>query len=262
MKLEEQHYFGDTLDDKKLEDFYISITSYHPNTKVEKHFHKKPYLCLLMNGLYQENRQKDSEIIKTGTTLFRPANHEHSNNFSNQKGVCLNMEINKPEEFFLHNNLKVASFEQQQKGSIDVYKLLFGIKNNLPKDVLNIYCYESIVSHFNNFEVKGQLNWIQLIKDQIRSNPFASISLTELSIEFGLHTNYIVRKFKEVTGFKLSDYLNKTRIEESLTKLISSEKSLSTIAYDSGFYDQSHFNRNFKKYFSSTPKEFRKGIKG
>lgn len=262
MKLEEQHYFGETVEDKKLEDFYISITRYHPKTKVEKHFHKKPYLCLLMNGLYEENRYKDSEIIKTGTTLFRPANHEHANNFSNDKGVCLNVEINKPSEFFLQNNLKVANFRQQQKGSIDVYKLLFGIKNKLPKDVLNMYCYESIVSHFNNFEVKGNLNWVQLMKDTIRSNPFASISLTKLSLEFDLHPNYIVRKFKEVTGYKLSDYLNKIRIEESLTKLVSSKENLSNIAYDTGFYDQSHFNRNFKKHFSATPKEFRKVTKG
>ena len=262
MKVKEQNYFGKTESSKNLKDFYISLTSYNPETKVANHFHGKPYLCLLVSGSYQEKSYKDSEIIKTGTTLFRPANYEHANNFSNDKGVCLNIEINNPEKYMLLNDFKISEINPQMKASIDVYKLLYFLMNGVSKDILNITCYESIFSHFDFSPIKGKLNWIYKIKEQIRENPFAIISLSKLSIEFGLHPNYIVRKFKEVTGYKLSDYLNKTRLENSLPKLVSSTKNLTSIAYDSGFYDQSHFAKNFKKYFIVSPKEFRKVIKG
>ena len=262
MKVKEQHYFGETETSKKLEDFYISLTSYNPKTTVVKHFHEKPYLCLLVDGIYQEKNYKNTEIIKTGSTLFRPANYEHANDFSNHKGLCLNIEINNPEKYNQQNDFKISAFEAQQKGSIDVYKLLYFLKNDISDDILNISCYESIFSHFDFLPIKGKLNWIQIIKEKIRDNPFAIISLSKLSIEFNLHPNYIVRKFKEVTGYKLSDYLRKVRLEKSLTKLTSSSEKIASIAYDSGFYDQSHFAKNFKKHFLVSPKEFRKVVKG
>jgi AraC family transcriptional regulator len=81
-----------------------------------------------------------------------------------------------------------------------------------------------------------------------------------LSLEFSLHPNYIVRKFKEITGYKLSDYLTKIRLEHSVKQLIENEKNLTNIALESGFYDQSHFNRNFKKKLETTPSHFRKII--
>lgn len=262
MKVKKQNYFGDTIASKKLEDFYVSLTSYQPNTKVVKHFHEKPYLCLLVNGFYEEKSYKSSEIIKTGSTLFRPANYEHENGFSNHKGLCLNIEINNPEEYIKQNDFKISASEAQQKGSIDVYKLLYFLKNDISDDILNISCYESIFSHFDYLPIKGKLNWIQTIKEKIRDNPFAIISLSKLSSEFDLHPNYIVRKFKEVTGYKLSDYLSKVRLECSLPKLASSAENLTNIAFDSGFYDQSHYAKNFKKHFIVSPKEFRKVVKG
>jgi AraC-like DNA-binding protein len=262
MRIKQQHYFGETVKEKKLEDFFISITSYEPQAKVAKHFHEKPYLCFLLKGFYEEKNHKTATVIQTGTTLFRPANYEHSNDFSNHNGLCLNVEINNPEEYIDVNGATMPISEDQQKGSINVFKLLYAIRQNAPEDLLNIYCYESITSHFDFLPIKGKLDWVHRIKEQIRDTPFTSISLLNLSKEFNLHPNYIVRKFKEVTGYKLSDYLNKTRIEHSLNRLLVSKEKLTEVAYNTGFYDQSHYNKNFIKHFGISPKEFRKVIKG
>ena len=119
-----------------------------------------------------------------------------------------------------------------------------------------------MIAVLNVFNGIGDLNWVKKVKERINDNPLETISLDKLSMEFSLHPNYIVRKFKEITGFKLSEYLTKIRLEHSMKYLLSNEENITTIALESGFYDQSHFNKNFKKHIDTTPNHFRKVITG
>jgi AraC-like DNA-binding protein len=41
-----------------------------------------------------------------------------------------------------------------------------------------------------------------------------------------------------------------------------SDGKIGEIAIDSGFYDQSHFNRTFRKLLGVTPKQFRNYTRG
>ena len=194
--------------------------------------------------------------------VYRTANYEHSNTFSGLGGMCLNIELNDQEQFMVLNELQLPERELKQKGAIEIYKVLYALKNGVPQDVLNIYCYESVLSIINEFKGIGDIKWVKTVKERIDDDPLAIISLNELSIEFSLHPNYIVRKFKEVTGLKLSEYLTQIRLEHSIKMMLVSDENLTSIALENGFYDQSHFNRNFKKYMEITPKQFRKVITG
>jgi AraC-like DNA-binding protein len=209
--------------------------------------------------MYKEESFKTYEI-KNGCALFRSAYYEHSNQFSNQQGICLNVEVENPEEIMNHNEIQFPSFEFKPKGSSDIYRLLYAFQNDVPKDLLEIYCYESFSSYFSG-KNKGKQEWIDQVKDSINDNPVSNLSLHKLSSEFQLHPNYIIRKFKEVTGYKLSEYLMKIRLENSIQALINNRGKLTEIALNNGFYDQSHFIKNFRKYLNVTPTKFRNSVK-
>ena len=253
-------YHGNNIKAIETESFNISLTVHPANSIILKHSHKKPYLCLLVSGKYNE-KSYYSFVTKNGNVLYRPINYEHSNRFSNEQGICLNLEINYPEQFIDQNNFILPELRLEQKASINIYKLLYSFKSNVSKDILNIYCYESFLSHFENLKVKGKLIWVKKVKEYINDNKLNTISLKTLSEEFQLHPNYIVRKFKEVTGYTLSEYLIKIRLEYSIKNLIQTKSKLTDIALNSGFYDQSHFNKNFTKNIKTTPSLFRKIIK-
>lgn len=262
MKSKIQNYSGSVVDSKEMENFSISIGSHTQDTKVRPHSHKKPYLCLCLDGRYEETTFRNSRVVEIGTCLFRGANFEHANQFYNQDVKLLNVEINDPIKFMEENSFKLPKDTLIRPGTIDLYRLLHFFKCGLPDYLLNILCYESVIMHFDMMPVKGKLDWIRKVKEKIHDDPYSPISLSKLSNEFSLHPNYIVRKFKSITGYKLSDYLNKIRIEMSLAKMIETEDSLTKIALEAGFCDQSHFNRNFKKHFPTSPKNFRKALKG
>lgn len=261
MSLESNKYFGITTESLKTESFNISLTNHSANSKIPLHSHNKPYLCLLASGTYKED-SNTTDIISQGEILYRTANYEHSNTFSDKGGLCLNIEVNDYQKFTTLNELRLPLEVSKQKGIVELYKLLYALKKGLSNDIINIYCYESMIAVMNVFNGEGEINWVNKIKELINDNPLETISLDKLSIEFSLHPNYIVRKFKEVTGFKLSEYLTKIRLENSVNHLLISKENITSIALENGFYDQSHFNRNFKKHIDTTPNNFRKIITG
>lgn len=97
----------------------------------------------------------------------------------------------------------------------------------------------------------------EIIQDQIDTN--LTLSLKELSESLHVHPSYLSREFsKYFDDLSFGDYIRKLRIEKAIHLLDDSKHSLSEIAYLTGFSDQSHFNRIFKKYTGKNPSEFRK----
>ncbi len=99
----------------------------------------------------------------------------------------------------------------------------------------------------------------EIIQDQIDTN--LSLSLKEVSESLNVHPTYLSREFsKYFDNLSFGDYIRKLRIEKAVHLLNESNHSLAEIAYLTGFSDQSHFNRIFKKYTGQNPSELRKKI--
>ena len=99
----------------------------------------------------------------------------------------------------------------------------------------------------------------EIIQDQIDTN--LSLSLKEISQSLHVHPTYLSREFsKYFDDLSFGDYIRKLRIEKAIQLLNESEHSLAEIAYLTGFSDQSHFNRIFKKTTGKNPSAFRKKL--
>ena len=98
-----------------------------------------------------------------------------------------------------------------------------------------------------------------IIQDQIDTN--LTLSLKEISQSLNVHPSYLSREFsKYFDDLSFGDYIRKLRIEKALQLLNNPDYSLAEIAYLTGFSDQSHFNRVFKRYIGKNPSEFRKKL--
>lgn len=97
----------------------------------------------------------------------------------------------------------------------------------------------------------------EIIQDQIDTN--LTLSLKEVSQSLNVHPTYLSREFsKYFDDLSFGDYIRKLRIEKAVQLLNESDHSLAEIAYLTGFSDQSHFNRIFKKYTGKNPSAYRK----
>lgn len=100
-------------------------------------------------------------------------------------------------------------------------------------------------------------NTIYEIMAYINLNLFEHITLDTLSYKFSYSKFHLHRRFKEVIGITLNEYIKKRRIENSIYFLFANpDTAISEIAGYCGF-SSATYSREFKKIFSRTPKEWR-----
>ncbi len=84
------------------------------------------------------------------------------------------------------------------------------------------------------------------------------ISAKLLSTRYGISTDLFCYYFKKVTGKNFKHYFVIRRIEKAKFLLTKSDKSISEIAKELGYSDNSNFTRFFRKFTGITPLKYRK----
>lgn len=83
------------------------------------------------------------------------------------------------------------------------------------------------------------------------------ISAVSLSEKLSITTKSLERKFSQYLGKNPKQFIKLIRFREILQDFsINKNISLTEYAYRNGYFDQSHFIRDFKTYSGYTPKEF------
>ncbi len=97
----------------------------------------------------------------------------------------------------------------------------------------------------------------EIIQDQIDTN--LSLNLKAVSQSLNVHPTYLSREFSRYfEDLSFGDYIRKLRIEKAIQLLNDSTCTLSEIAYLTGFSDQSHFSRIFKRHMGKNPSAYKK----
>ncbi|THU39338.1 helix-turn-helix domain-containing protein [Niastella caeni] len=103
--------------------------------------------------------------------------------------------------------------------------------------------------------------WAQELKDIIQDHIDTNLSLKELSKGLDVNPSYLSREFSRYfENMSFGEYIRKQRIEKAIELMQNPSYSLTEVAYLTGFSDQSHFNRIFKKHTGQNPSEYRKKL--
>lgn len=84
------------------------------------------------------------------------------------------------------------------------------------------------------------------------------VPLSELAESCGLSSTHVHRLFQRLLRMSPTEYLLALRLQEARRLLATTDEPLSEIALSTGFFDQSHFTKRFRKMTGMTPTQFRK----
>jgi len=130
-----------------------------------------------------------------------------------------------------------------------------------PAENMLLDVYQKFLRHRSNKVPEWAKELKAIIQDHIDTN--LSLTLKGISESLDVHPSYLSREFsKYFDDLSFGDYIRKLRIEKATTLLKGSQYSLAEIAYITGFSDQSHFNRIFKKNLGITPSQYRRKNQG
>jgi len=119
-----------------------------------------------------------------------------------------------------------------------------------------------LMGMFRSYEGSRKLllpySQISSVVEYIRSHHRDQISVTDLAKRAKLSPRQLNRKFNDAFGMSAQDFLTKTRIQTASDALLNTASSISEIAHQFGFCDQSAFTQAFRKHTGITPLKFRK----
>lgn len=97
---------------------------------------------------------------------------------------------------------------------------------------------------------------INYIKENLESN----LSLEAIASYAGFSASYFHNFFKDFMGQTLHEYVEEQRIKKAVDMLVTTDYTLTQIAYECGFSSQSYFSYAFKKKMNLSPREYAKEI--
>ena len=95
----------------------------------------------------------------------------------------------------------------------------------------------------------------------LRANIKRGVALKEVARECGLSVGYFSHAFRRTLGVAPHKWLTEQRVVLSKEKLRDAGLSLSDVAAECGFSDQSHLTRVFRRTVGVSPGEWRRAFK-
>ncbi|GEJ46430.1 AraC family transcriptional regulator [Chryseobacterium sp. ON_d1] len=259
--LRKGEYFGETNQMINLEGLTITDTEYtHPY--VDWHYHENAYFTFLLQGNMTEGNRKETYGCSAGTLLYHHWEDPHYNIKPDIFTRGFHIEITQDwlDRFDIQKNKAEGSFSIKNPAlKLLVYQLFKETKmnnNSLEANVnqLLLHLFGELTCEKENKERKPV--WVGQINEILHESITEKLTLSGISKTLNIHPVHLSRDFHKYFHCNLGEYLRKIKVSQSM-KLLTTPSSLTDIALECGFADQSHFTRCFKENIGITPLKYR-----
>ncbi len=246
-----------------------NFLSYMPN--FHKHGHNELYY--LVSGKTKYFIGGRLYFLQPGDLMFIPKGEHHRTDNMDTLGVdriLLNFDddfvcshhlqmLNEERYFRLHGDQKRQIAQILRKIEEESGKKLTGYQ-----ELQQLYLQAMLVLLSRNRQVIPRhtpSTTYQRIQDAARyidNNYTQELSLDILAKMYYISPEHFSKQFKNITGTRVSEYINMTRITAAQEILCAGKISIAAVALKCGFSDSNYFTRKFKEITGITPKQYAK----
>lgn len=261
---------------------YHHVSPSHPQYIMALHWHVEFELIRILKGTLHLTIDEEEFDISTGTFAFIPAGALHAGVPNDCEYDCLVFDMN----ILMNKNdsccmliRKITDHEVNfdyvyPESCHDIHQIIWSMfdavaskKDGYQMIVIGAL-YQMIGTIFseNHYSTapssppRNHRRILQLKKalEFMESSYNAPLTLEEIAHSIDMSPKYFCKFFQEMTHRTPIDYLNHYRIERACYQLLTSDQSITEVAYNSGFNDLSYFIKTFKRYKGTTPKKYLK----
>ncbi|HEX4457900.1 MAG TPA: AraC family transcriptional regulator [Polyangia bacterium] len=257
-------FLGRTLKRRKLDELVIIDSRHAAGTRLPRHAHEHPYFCVNYGGSYAEKYGRRRRHCRPGMLVFHPAGEYHSEDHESDVGT-LNVEVSGSwlrRIAELHAPLdQPAQFAGDEIAALGL-QLVQELRRRDGDSTLAVesLTWEILAASADNrrrFLDAHPPRWLRDARDLVDARLDEAPSLRAIAAEANVHPVYFAAMFRRFVGCSLGEYVRRRRFDRARRRLASANVSLTQVALEAGFADQSHFSRTFKRLAGMTPMEYR-----
>ncbi|HYJ79244.1 MAG TPA: AraC family transcriptional regulator [Longimicrobiaceae bacterium] len=250
--------------------FVFSRVTLPGGTRLPRHAHARASLNVVLGGEYGESIDGRTRTHAARSVIVKPDGAEHSNQLPPGGARCLVVELT-------GDRLRTLREGSGLFSSVDSFRcpgaadLALRIVDEMEQtDAMAPLALEGLALEMVAMAGRGALPapparrappWIRRACELIHDADHP-VTLSRIAAAVGLHPVYVARSFRRHVGSSVGEYARRLRLERARDELVHSEASISGIALRSGFADQSHFSRAFRRLTGVSPARYRRLHRG
>ena len=230
---------------------------------VPRHAHAATYACVVLEGRYTEQGEREAVDCAAGSLLTHAAGHAHANRIGDGGARCVNIEL---DDALLRDGplCALVPFLQADRHlalpptAAPLRRLAEALAEDddlAPLQVhaaaLDLLCAAARATPPDAGLRRAAV--LDRVVDCLEADLAAPPAMDVLARVAGLHPHHLMRAFRQQRGETLGGYVRRRRLEIADAQLRRGELPIVDIALGAGFCDQSHFTRAYRRQFGITP---------
>lgn len=125
-----------------------------------------------------------------------------------------------------------------------------------------LYRYGYVVKNEGGREDFAAEEKMKQVLTFIRSHYAEALTVGQLAGLCHFSETYFMSFFKRFAGMTCVEYINHYRLSQAARTLVQTDRPVTEAALENGFRNISYFNRQFRRQYGTTPREYRKAAEG
>lgn len=124
-----------------------------------------------------------------------------------------------------------------------------------------LYQHGYVVRNGGESEDSGAAEKMKQVLTYIRSHYAEPFTVGQLADFCHFSETYFMSFFKRYAGMTCMEYVNQYRLSRAARTLVQTDRPVTEAALENGFRNISYFNRQFRRQYGTTPREYRKAAR-
>jgi AraC-like DNA-binding protein len=239
------------------------------------HIHEEYSIALILKGTERTHYRNISSVAPPGSFLLFNPEEVHSSRSVGTEYRTMKIKPNPLNriafEYFGHTTPKL-NFPKLVINDALMFRILLKLHLRLEQSASPfeqeshfISTIGQLVARYSKNSIvlqshRKEPNYVKLIRDYLRSHYSRNVTLAHLSSITNLSPFYLLRVFRNQVGCTPHEYQTQVRITRA-RKLIRKGHSISDVSLETGFFDQSHLSKNFKRIVGISPGQYSRQCK-
>lgn len=255
-----------TLMTREVSGLVLREMIHGPGISIPKHSHERAHVAFILRGVCAERCETKTLECKPLSVSFLAPGLTHSDDFGH--GVhCFLVEI-EPQR--LERLGEALSLDEPMffDGGVLAWLMMRLYNEAHQTDEASSLAVEGL-----SLEILAQLSrrratvsqpklprWLKQARDLLHAQFSETLTHDDIANAVGVHPVHLANVFRQHFKCTIGEYIRSLRIEHACREISTSDASLVEIALASGFSDQSHFSKVFKRLVGMTPTQFRTNL--